>query len=100
MRPDPFLRFATGILLLTLGACTEEQRNKLTRQADNLIGKDLVVSYIDHGQVVKQWTVRDGKITSGKSENGRYLGYYYFWTEETGYVQAPIERILIEEKRD
>ncbi len=86
--------------LLLLGACTEEQRNKITRQADNLVGRDYKVSYIDNGQVVKQWTVLDGKITSGKSEDGTYLGYYYFWTKETGYVQTPIERVVIEEIRD
>ncbi len=81
-------------------ACTEEQRNKITRQADNLVGRDFRVSYIDSGKIVKQWTVLDGKITSGKSEDGTYLGYYYFWTEETGYVQTPIERVIIEEIRN
>lgn len=84
-------------MLFLLAACTEEQRNKITRQADNLVGRDYRVSYIDNGQIIKQWTVIDGKITSGKSEDGTYLGYYYFWTQETGYVQTPIERVVIEE---
>jgi len=86
---------ATGALL----GCTEESRNQLSRQADNLLGEDLRVSYIDNGTVVKTWTVKDGKITSGKDDQGRQLGYYYFWSEETGYVQAPIERTIIEEMK-
>ncbi len=93
-------RIALLVLIFTvLSGCTEEQRNKLSRQTDNLIGLDFTVSYIDEGKVVKKWTVRDGKITSGKGEDGSYLGYYYFWTEETGYVQTPIDRTVIEELR-
>ncbi len=86
-----------ALVMLGMTACTEETRNKLSRQADNLLGKDLRVSYIDEGKVVKSWTVRDGKITSGKDDQGQVLGYYYFWSEETGYVQVPIDRIVIEE---
>jgi len=55
------------------------------------------VSYIAGGQVVKTWTVKDGKITSGKDECGNSAGYYYFWSVETGYVQVAIERTVIEE---
>ena len=83
--------------LLTLGGCTEEARNKISRTTDNFLGEDLRVSYIDGGQIVKTWTVKDGKITSGKDDSGNATGYYYFWTEETGYVQVPIERTIIEE---
>lgn len=83
--------------LITLGGCTEEARNKISRSTDNFLGEDLRVSYIDGGQIVKAWTVRDGKITSGKDDAGNATGYYYFWTEETGYVQVPIERTIIEE---
>lgn len=86
-----------AILGMLSSGCTEESRNKWTRQADNLLGKDLRVSYIDGGQVVKAWTVKDGKITSGKDDQGQVLGYYYFWSVETGYVQLPIERTIIEE---
>lgn len=89
----------TSILVLFTSGCTEETRNKWSRQADNLLGKDLRVSYIDGGQVVKSWVVEDGKITSGKDEQGRTAGYYYFWAVDTGYVQLPIERTLIEEIR-
>lgn len=82
-----------------LTSCTEETRNKLSRDVDNFLGENLRVSYIDSGQVVKTWTVKDGKITTGKDSNGIALGYYYFWTVETGYVQIPIERTIIEEIR-
>lgn len=85
--------------LVLLGGCTEEARNKISRTTDNFLGEDLRVSYIDSGQVVKTWTVIDGKITSGKDDSGNSTGYYYFWTVETGYVQVPIERTVIEEIR-
>lgn len=92
----------TGCLLviattLLLSACTEEARNQISRTTDNFLGEDLRVSYIDGGTVVKTWTVKDGKITSGKDGSGNATGYYYFWTVETGYVQVPIERTIIEE---
>lgn len=87
----------TFISILFLSACTEETRNKWSRQADNLLGKDLKVSYVDGGSVVKSWTVKDGKITTGRDDQGRAIGYYYFWSVETGYVQLPIERTLIEQ---
>jgi len=89
--------FVTFISILLLTACTEETMNKWSRQADNLLGEDLKVSYIDGGKVVKTWTVKDGKITTGRDDQGRAIGYYYFWSIETGYVQLPIERTLIEE---
>lgn len=87
------------LALSMLAACTEEARNQISRKADNFLGENLKVSYIDNGVVVKSWTVKDGKITTGKSDSGAALGYYYFWTEETGYVQLPIERTIIEELR-
>lgn len=86
---------AVSALMMT--ACTEEVMNKWSRQADNLLGEDLKVSYVDGGQVVKSWTVKDGKITTGRDDQGRAIGYYYFWSVETGYVQIPVERTLIEE---
>lgn len=87
----------TSIILLA--GCTEESRNKISRDVDNLLGKNLRVSYIDNGAVVKTWTVKDGKITTGKDSNNIGLSYYYFWTVETGYVQVPVERTIIEEVR-
>ena len=84
-----------AIILLT--ACTEEARNKIGRTTDNFLGEDLRISYIDGGKIVKSWTVKDGKITSGKDSGGNTTGYYYFWSVETGYVQVPIERTVIEE---
>ncbi|MBL4881040.1 MAG: hypothetical protein JKX82_06925 [Oleispira sp.] len=89
--------YLTFISIFLLSACTEESMNKWSRQADNLLGKDLRVSYVDGGKVVKSWTVKDGKITTGRDDQGRAIGYYYFWSVETGYVQLPIERTLIEE---
>lgn len=83
--------------LLVIAGCSEESRNKIARQADNFLGEDLRVSYIDAGQVVKSWTVKDGKITSGRDDQGNSTGYYYFWSVETGYVQVPIERTIVEE---
>ena len=86
------------LLALFLTACTEETRNKMFKEADNLLGKDLRVSYIaDNGQIVKTWTVRDGKVTSEKDSAGNAVGYYYFWSYETGYVQIPVMRTIIEE---
>lgn len=85
--------------LIMLSGCTEEVMNKWSRQADNLLGEDLKVSYVDGGKVVKTWTVKDGKLTTGRDDQGRAIGYYYFWSVETGYVQLPIERTLIEEIR-
>ena len=59
------------LFLLFLGGCTEESRNKIFKQADNLLGKDLRVSYVaDSGAIVKSWTVRDGKETTHKDEQG------------------------------
>ena len=88
------------LFLLMISACTEESKNKLFRSADNVLGEDYRVSYIDEGVVVKTWTIRDGKVTSGQKEDGTPTGYYYFWSEETGYVQVPIDRVVIEELRD
>lgn len=90
---------ATLTSLALLGGCTEESRNQISRDVDNFLGENLRVSYIDNGIVVKTWTVKDGKITTGKDSNNIGLGYYYFWTLETGYVQVPIERTIIEEIR-
>ncbi len=86
------------ISLFFLGSCTEESRNKIFKQADNVLGKDLRISYVaDGGKIVKSWTVRDGKVTTHKDEQGGTSGYYYFWSVESGYVQVPIVRTIVEE---
>ena len=86
------------LLLLLVSGCTEESRNKIFKQADNVLGKDLRVSYVaDSGTVVKSWTVSDGKVTTHKDEQGAASGYYYFWSVESGYVQVPIVRTIVEE---
>ena len=86
------------LFLLILGGCTEESRNKIFKQADNVLRKDLRISYVaDSGKIVKSWTVRDGKVTTHKDEQGGTSGYYYFWSVESGYVQVPIVRSIVEE---
>ena len=86
------------LFLMILGGCTEESRNKIFKQADNVLGKDLRISYVaDSGKLVKSWTVRDGKVTTHKDEQGGTSGYYYFWSVESGYVQVPIVRSIVEE---
>ena len=86
------------LFLLLLGGCTEESRNKIFKQTDNILGKDLRVSYVsDSGKIVKSWTVEDGKVTTHKDEQGAASGYYYFWSVESGFVQVPIVRTIVEE---
>ncbi len=84
--------------IIFLAGCTEESRNKIFKQADNVLGKDFPVSYVsDSGKIVKVWNVKDGKVTSHKDDKGAVSGYYYFWSEENGYVQSPIVRTIVEE---
>ena len=86
------------LFLMFMGGCTEESRNKIFKQADNVLGKDLRISYVaDSGKIVKSWTVRDGKVTTHKDEQWGTRGYYYFWSVESGYVQVPIVRSIVEE---
>ena len=85
------------LFLLFRGGCTEESLNKIFKQEVNLLGKDLRVSYVADGAIVKSWTVRDGKVTTHKDEQGSTSGYYYFWSVESGYVQVPIVRTIVEE---
>ena len=83
---------------LFLGSCTEESRNKIFKQADYVLGKDLRISYVaNSGKIVISWTVRDGKVTTHKDEQGGTSGYYYFWSVENGYVQVPLMRSIVEE---
>jgi len=90
--------YVFSLFLFFLVGCTEESRNKIFKQADNVLGKDLRISYVaDNGNIVKNWTVRDGKVTTHKDEQGGTSGYYYFWSVESGYVQVPIVRSIVEE---
>lgn len=80
--------------MLSLGACTQEQQNRISRMGVAWLEGNYRVTYAD-GNHVKSWEVRDGKVTS---EPGK--GYYFFWTEVNGkklYVQSPIDRTYIEE---
>ncbi|MSR15793.1 MAG: hypothetical protein EXR86_14820 [Gammaproteobacteria bacterium] len=82
-----------GLVLLGTG-CTEETQNKLSRIGVTWLEGDYRVTFAE-GQHVKQWEVRDSKVTSEAAK-----GYYYFWAVENGkkiYVQTPIERTYIEE---
>ncbi len=82
------------VALVTLGACTEEQQNKLSRIGVTWLEGDYKVTYAEGGHV-KSWIVKGGKVTSEPAK-----GYYYFWARQNGekiYVQTPIERTYIEE---
>ena len=77
-----------------LSACSQEQQNKFSRLGVSLLEGDYRVTFVE-GSHKKTWTILDGKVTSEPAK-----GYYYFWATEGGkklYVQAPIERIYIEE---
>ena len=62
------MRILIGLFLLALATtgCTEEARNQFFRSADNVLGKDYKVSYVDEGQVVKSWTIKDGRSPVAK----------------------------------
>lgn len=81
-------------LAVLLTACSEEQQNKLSRLGVTWLEGDYRITYAD-GEHVKEWIVKDGKVTSEASK-----GYYYFWATVDGkkiYVQTPIHRTYIEE---
>lgn len=86
------LTLLAGLMLVT--GCTEETQNKLSRIGVTWLEGDYRVTFAE-GQHLKQWEVRDSKVTSEPDK-----GYYYFWAVENGrkiYVQTPIERSYIEE---
>ena len=90
------LRLVVLVLIATLVGygCTEETQNKISRIGVTWLEGDYRVTFAE-GQHVKQWEVRDSKVTSEPAK-----GYYYFWAVENGkkiYVQTPIERSYIEE---
>ena len=91
MMPKILLLLFLGLLL---GGCTEEQQNRLNRLGVTWLEGNYRVTYAD-GEHVKNWEVRDSKVTSEPEK-----GYYYFWVEDDGkryYVQTPIVRSYIEE---
>ena len=61
------------LLILLLGGCTEEQKNRLTRLGVTWLEGNYRVTYAD-GEHVKSWEVRDSKVTSEAEK-----GYYFFW---------------------
>jgi hypothetical protein len=83
-----------AVCALAGAGCTEETQNKLSRIGVTWLEGDYRVTFAE-GQHLKQWEVRDSKVTSEPSK-----GYYYFWAVDQGkkiYVQTPIERSYIEE---
>jgi hypothetical protein len=85
-----------ALAVLSLGACSQEQQNKLGRLGVTWLEGDYRVTFAE-GNHLKSWTVIDGKVTSEPQK-----GYYYFWATENGrkiYVQTPILRTYIEELR-
>ena len=65
-----FLFFFTASAVF-MGGSTEESRNKIFKQADNFIGKDLRVSCIAGSEtIVKCWTLLDEKVITHKDEQG------------------------------
>ena len=94
------MQFNLRLVVLVLVAplvgygCTEETQNKISRIGVTWLEGDYRVTFAE-GQHLKQWEVRDSKVTSEPAK-----GYYYFWAVENGkkiYVQTPIERSYIEE---
>lgn len=79
---------------LLLVACSEEQQNRISRIGVSWLEGDYRVTFYE-GQHMRQWEVRDSKVTSDPQK-----GYYYFWVKTNGkkkYVQVPISRTVIEE---
>ncbi|HXK57704.1 MAG TPA: hypothetical protein PLZ16_13760 [Gammaproteobacteria bacterium] len=91
---NPLCKLLLPALLILLGACTQEQQNRISRLGVTWLEGDYRVTYAD-GSHVKSWEVRDGKVTSEPDK-----GYYFFWVIVDGkkrYVQTPIARSYIEE---
>ncbi len=89
-----FFRTVLILLTLTVSGCSEEQQNRISRIGVSWLEGDYRVVFAS-GNHLKQWEVRDGKVTSDPQK-----GYYYFWAKVEGkktYVQTPIERSYIEE---
>jgi hypothetical protein len=83
---------------IIMASCTQDTQQKLARKKMEYLDGDYNVTYTDQG-IIKTWEVRDGKITSVAEK-----GYYFFWAQNDRdkefYVQAPINRVFIEEAKD
>ncbi len=81
--------------LISLGGCTQEQQNRITRLGVTFFEGNYKVTFAN-GSHVKSWIVIGGKITSEPQK-----GYYYFWVRDPDghkrYVQTPIMMTYIEE---
>lgn len=88
------------ILLLALTpllfSCTQDTQQKIMRKKIEYFDGDFKVTFVSGGQHIKEWTVRNGKITTVPQK-----GYYFFWAvNDKGkkfYVQSPIARTYVEE---
>lgn len=83
------------IMFITIVSCSQDSQQQLARKKIEYLDGDYNVTYTDQG-IIKVWHVRDGKITSTPEK-----GYYFFWArnekDKEFYVQAPINRVFIEE---
>ncbi|MCX7088864.1 MAG: hypothetical protein NTV00_12535 [Methylococcales bacterium] len=77
-------------LLVLITGCTQDQQNKFSRKAVELLDSNYLVTYAN-GSTTKTWMIKNGKVTSDEK------GYYYFWDDKKHYVQVPIENSFIEE---
>ncbi|MFI3137291.1 MAG: hypothetical protein QX197_11000 [Methylococcaceae bacterium] len=77
-------------LLVLITGCTQDQQNKFSRKAVELLDSNYLITYAN-GSTTKTWMIKNGKVTSDEK------GYYYFWDDKKHYVQVPIENSFIEE---
>ncbi len=84
------------VILPVLLSCSQDTQQKLIRKKIEYFDGDFMVTFVSGGQHIKQWTVKNGKITTMAEK-----GYYFFWARnENGkkfYVQTPIARTYVEQ---
>lgn len=77
-------------------SCSQDTQQKIIRKKIEYFDGDFKVTFDSGGPRVKQWTVKNGKITTVPGK-----GYYFFWAVgENGkkfYVQSPIARTYVEQ---
>jgi len=95
MKKTTVLIFLIAVLPIFL-SCTQDTQQKIMRKKIEYFDGDFRVTFVSGGQHIKQWTIKNGKITSVPQK-----GYYFFWARnEKGkkfYVQTPIARTYVEE---
>jgi len=87
------------VLLPFFLSCTQDTQQKILRKKIEYFDGDFKVTFVSGGQHIKQWNVKNGKITTVAQK-----GYYFFWArDEQGkkfYVQTPIARSYIEQIKE